>query len=159
MMMQPVIGFFHGGISVSDMDRSLTFYRDGLQLEVVVDRIANEPYVFTILAIHATELRIVYLKIPGTDAFIELIEFRGIERHPASARPCDPGAGHLCLYVSEISAIHQRLTERGFHSRAAAPELITSGPNKGARGVYFNDPDGYLIELFQRPPAAGLAAS
>jgi catechol 2,3-dioxygenase-like lactoylglutathione lyase family enzyme len=99
MMMQPVIGFFHGGISVSDMDRSLTFYRDGLQLEVVVDRIANEPYVFTILAIHATELRIVYLKIPRTDAFIELIEFRGIERHPASARPCDPGAGHLCLYV------------------------------------------------------------
>ncbi len=156
--MQPIVGLFHGGVSVSDMDRSLAFYRDGLGLETVVDRIAKDAYLFRILALNATELRIVYLKIPGSDAFIELIEFRGLERHPASARPCDPGAGHLCLYVSDIAAIHQRLTEKGFHSRAVAPELITAGPNKGARGVYFSDPDGYLIELFQRPPATGHAS-
>jgi catechol 2,3-dioxygenase-like lactoylglutathione lyase family enzyme len=29
---------------------------------------------------------------------------------------------------------------------------ITSGPNAGARSVYFADPDGYLVELFQRRP-------
>jgi len=150
---QLITGLFHGGISVSDMDRSLAFYRDGLGLETVVDRVASDAYLFRILALHGTELRIVYLKIPGSDAFIELIEFRGLERHPASARPCDPGAGHLCLYVSDIRALHQRLTEGGFQSRAEAPELITAGPNKGAYGVYFRDPDGYLIELFQRPPA------
>ena len=152
--MQVIGGLFHGGITVSDMDRSLNFYRDGLGLEVVVDRVASDAYLFRILALVATEVRIVYLKVPRSESFIELLEFHGVERHAASARPCDPGAGHLCLYVLDITGLHKRLTGMGFRSRAEGPELITAGPNKGAKGVYFSDPDGYLLELFERPPAA-----
>ncbi len=32
-----ITGFFHGGIAVSDMDRSLAFYRDALGMEVHFD--------------------------------------------------------------------------------------------------------------------------
>ena len=35
--MTHITGFFHGGITVKDMEASLKFYRDGLQLEVEFD--------------------------------------------------------------------------------------------------------------------------
>ena len=147
-----ITGFFHGGISVSDMDRSLEFYRDGLGLEVEFDRIGDAPYLREVLALEFREIRFVYLRIPGLErSFVELLEYRGIETLPAAARPCDPGSGHLCLYVEDVAAVHARMTARGYGSRSASTVDITTGPNAGARSVYLIDPDGYLVELFQPP--------
>jgi catechol 2,3-dioxygenase-like lactoylglutathione lyase family enzyme len=30
---------------------------------------------------------------------------------------------------------------------------IDTGANRGGRGVYLRDPDGHVVELFERPPA------
>jgi hypothetical protein len=30
---------------------------------------------------------------------------------------------------------------------------IDTGVNRGGRGVYLRDPDGHVVELFERPPA------
>src|SRR5262245_19376355 len=106
--MAHITGFFHGGITVSDMDRSLRFYRDGLGLEVYFDRILDGPYLPIVLGLRFDCIRAVYLTIPG-GGYVELLEYRGIERFPAQSRPCDFGAGHLCLYVDDVSAMHDRL--------------------------------------------------
>jgi lactoylglutathione lyase len=145
-----VTGFFHGGITVSDMDQSITFYRDGLGLEPAFDRVLEADYLRTVLALPLTSIRAVYLHIPG-GGFVELLEYRGVERLPAASRPCDPGAGHLCLYVEGIDEIWERMRGMGYQSRSGAPVDITAGPNAGARSIYLLDPDGYPIELFQRP--------
>jgi lactoylglutathione lyase len=144
-------GFFHGGITVADMDRSLSFYVDGLELEVLVDRVASDAYLAEELALPLESLRIVYLRIPETPVILELLEYRGLERHSAAARPCDPAVAHLGLYVDDVDAVHARLVGMGFRSRSPGPVSITAGPNRGARGVYMFDPDGFYIELFQRP--------
>jgi catechol 2,3-dioxygenase-like lactoylglutathione lyase family enzyme len=146
-----VTGFFHGGITVDDMDRSLIFYRDGLGLEIEFDRMLDAPYLKEVLGMSFDAIRAVYLKIPG-GGFVELLEYRGIERLPAASRPCDPGAGHLCLFVDDVEAIHDRLAGLGFHARSASVVDITAGPNAGARSAYIADPDGYYIELFQKRP-------
>jgi lactoylglutathione lyase len=146
-----VTGFFHGGITVSEMDRSLVFYRDGLELEQEFDRMLDAPYLKEVLGLSFDAIRAVYLRIPG-GGFVELLEYRGIERFPAAARPCDPGAGHLCLYVDDVQAVFDRLTGLGFRARHGAVTDITAGPNAGARSAYFADPDGYYVELFQRRP-------
>ena len=39
--MAEVTGFFHGGITVKDMDKSLDFYREGLGLSMKFDRILD----------------------------------------------------------------------------------------------------------------------
>jgi 20S proteasome alpha/beta subunit len=31
---------------------------------------------------------------------------------------------------------------------------MTGGPNKGGKSLYSLDPDGYIVEFHQRPPAA-----
>lgn len=153
--MASVTGIFHGGVTVSDMDRALPFYRDGLGLEVEFDRILDGPYLPVVLALDFETIRAVYLRIPGGQ-FIELLEYRGIERLPAASRPCDHGAGHLCLYVEGIDEIVARLKDLGFRARSEDVVDITQGPNQGARSIYMLDPDGYRVELFQRPQAASV---
>jgi catechol 2,3-dioxygenase-like lactoylglutathione lyase family enzyme len=148
-----VTGFFHGGITVGEMDRSLVFYRDGLGLEIEFDRMLDAPYLKEVLGMSFDAIRAVYLRIPG-GGFVELLEYRGIERMSAASRPCDPGAGHLCFYVDDVAAVHGRLGELGFHARSAGVIDITAGPNAGARSAYIADPDGYYVELFQKRPGA-----
>jgi catechol 2,3-dioxygenase-like lactoylglutathione lyase family enzyme len=148
-----VTGFFHGGITVEEIDRSLVFYRDGLGLEIEFDKMLDAAYLKEVLGQSFDAIRAVYLRIPG-GGFVELLEYRGIERMPAASRPCDPGAGHLCLYVDDVATVHARLVELGFPARSAAVVDIDSGPNAGARSAYVADPDGYYVELFQKRPGA-----
>jgi lactoylglutathione lyase len=149
--MASVTGIFHGGITVSDMDRSLAFYRDGLGLEMEFDRVLDGPYLRQVLALGFESIRAAYLRVPG-GGFIELLEYRGIERMPAASRPCDPGSGHLCLHVDDVAAMAERLFGLGYEARSNGVVDITSGPNAGARSIYMRDPDGYSVELFQRRP-------
>jgi len=151
--MAAIIGFFHGGITVSDMDVSLGFYRDGLGLEQEFDLVLDAPYLNTVLGLDQDSIRAVYLRIPG-GGFVELLEYRGIERLSAASRPCDYGAGHLCLYVDDVEAMHARLVGMGFRARSGQVVDITAGPNAGARSCYMADPDGYAVELFQKRPGA-----
>ena len=148
--MTHITGFFHGGITVKDMEASLKFYRDGLQLEVEFDVINSADYLRTVVAMPFSEIRIVYLRIPNS-GFVELLEYRGVERHSVSARPADFGGGHLCLYVDDIEAISARMQKLGYSSRSDKPVDIVAGPNIGAKVIYMIDPDGYFIELFQKP--------
>jgi lactoylglutathione lyase len=148
-----ITGFFHGGITVSDMDRSLTFYRDGLGLEVEFDRLLDAPYLKEVLGLSFESLRAAYLRIPG-GGFVELLEYRGVERLSAASRPCDFGAGHLCLYVDDVAGMWARLRQQGVRARSVDAVDITAGPNAGARSIYLADPDGYPVELFQKRPGA-----
>ncbi|MDQ3493141.1 MAG: VOC family protein [Chloroflexota bacterium] len=148
--MASVTGFFHGGITVSDMDRALVFYREGLGLEQAFDRILDAPYLKAVLGLTFDHIRAVYLRIPG-GGFVELLQYAGIERLSAASRPCDPGAGHLCLYVDDVEALYDRLAGLGFKARSEGVVDITAGPNQGARSCYMADPDGYAVELFQKP--------
>jgi len=145
-------GLTHTGITVADLDRSLAFYRDALGLEVYIDRIANHDYLREVTAVPSEEVRIVYVRIPGSRVPLELLEHRGIERLPVRSRPCDPGNVHIGVQVRDIDAFHDRLVSLGYASRSGHPVDITAGPFAGARTCFFPDPDGFLVEL-QQPPA------
>lgn len=147
--MTHITGFFHGGITVSDMETSLKFYRDGLQLEIQHDVINDKDYLRKVLGLAFTSIRIVYLKIPNS-GFIELLEYQGIERQSVAARPSDFGGGHLCLYVDDVDAIAERLQKLGYCARSERAVDIVAGPNIGAKVIYMIDPDGYFVELFQK---------
>lgn len=144
-----VTGFFHAGITVRDMDASLSFYRNGLGLEQQFDRVLDADYLREVLALDFTAIRAVYLTIPG-GGIIELLEYQGIERLSARSRPNDYGAGHVCLYVDDVVEMAATLRKHGGTSRSEGVASIDSGPNKGATSIYMLDPDGYAVELFQR---------
>jgi len=146
-----VTGFFHSGVTVSDMDESLRFYRDVLGLEVISDGWTGGPSAARVWGIEPGKVRIVFLRVPGSDTVLEFFDFQTIERHPASARPCDYGAGHMCLYVDDAESLHARAVERGYRSRGGEVVEIERGPHAGAKAVYLVDPDGYHVELYELP--------
>jgi glyoxylase I family protein len=147
-------GFFHGGIAVSDMEASLRFYRDTLGLEVQFDvTLGAREYVRAVMGMDMTDARVVYLRVPGSEGvFVELLEYHGTDARPTPRpRAWDPGTGHLCFHVSDAAALHARALAAGYRSRSRGAIEIPVGPNKGGRAADLIDPDGYHIELFQRP--------
>jgi lactoylglutathione lyase len=143
-----VTGFWHAGITVSDMDRSLAFYVDVLGLDLI-RRAPTSSVAERIWRMPGAKGDVAFVGIPGTDTVLELTCFSGVETHPASARPCDPAHAHICLYVDDLDATHARLVERGFTSRAGEVLTIPDGPLAGSKAVYMIDPDGFHVELFE----------
>jgi catechol 2,3-dioxygenase-like lactoylglutathione lyase family enzyme len=144
-----VTGVFHAGITVSDLDAALAFYHEALGLELLSLTDVADDDAWRIWNLRGERARLAFLRVPGSDTLLELIAFEGLERHAASARPCDHGAGHLCLNVDDLEALHARLSALGYRFRSDVVP-ITRGALAGAKAVYAIDPDGYHVELFQR---------
>jgi catechol 2,3-dioxygenase-like lactoylglutathione lyase family enzyme len=148
-------GVRHAGITVSDLDRSLEFYCGLLGLELRIRRLYEEREIAEIVAVpEATAWDIAFLRVPGSDVEIELLEYRGCERTPVVARPSDPGGGHFALHVNDIDALYADLSARGVAFRSRGPVEQVSGPRRGGKSLYAHDPDGYIIEFSQRPPGS-----
>ncbi|MBX6771027.1 MAG: VOC family protein [Chloroflexi bacterium] len=148
-------GVHHTSFTVADMERSLAFYRDVLGLEVIRDQEGSAEYLARITGLPGARLRIVHLRLArGSEHVLELMQYREPVGRPIEARTCDPGSAHLCFLTDNIWAAYEHLTAHGVRVRSE-PILITAGQNAGGYSLYFLDPDGITLELFQRPPASG----
>jgi len=148
-----IVGPRHAGITVSDLDRSLGFYRDLLGLELLWRRLYEEPEIRRIVGVpEATGLEIAMLCVPGSDFEIELLEYRGCGTVAGGSSPSVPGTGHFCLFVDGIAPLYEELRDRGVRFRSDGPVEMTAGANAGGKSLYSLDPDGYIVELHERPP-------
>jgi catechol 2,3-dioxygenase-like lactoylglutathione lyase family enzyme len=91
------------------------------------------------------------LLLPGMEVYVELWEFRTPSGPPAKVAKYNVGIAHICFLVDDIMADHVLFSERGVRF-VGPPAEITAGVNKGARAIYFADPDKVPLELFQKPP-------
>lgn len=148
-----VVGAYHSGITVEDLDRSLSFYRDLLGLEPVAERMACEEYIQRLTDAAGGCLKLAHLRVPGSGYLVELLEYQGVELTPVGGRPRDPGQGHICFFVDGLDALVQTIRQRG-QRVIADPVTATAGRNAGARVVYAQDPDGFWVELMQAPFSA-----
>ena len=150
-----ITGARHAGITVSEMDRSLAFYRDLLGLELLWRRLFEEPEIREIVGVpEASAIEVAMLRVPGSDLDVELLEYRGCEQVSGATAPSRHGTGHFCLFVESIDELHAQLLARGVRFRSDGPVEMTGGPNRGGKSLYSLDPDGYVVEFHQRPPAA-----
>lgn len=144
---------FHTGLTVSDLDRSLTFYRDVLGLELVASQDSAQPYLRTIVGFPDAELRIAFLRLPQSDAgrsghHIELLEYRAPRGERGDARTCNPGNVHVAFLVNDLDAAYAELSAKGVRFKSP-PVAIEHGRNRGGKAVYFLDPDDITLELIQ----------
>ena len=147
-----VTGFFHTGFTVADLARSLRFYRDLLGFEVVAEQVAEAEYLGRVVGFPGVRIKMAFLRVPGDGHRLELLEYLTHPGEPTPRETNRPGNGHICLYVDDLAALHARLAAAGV-TFMSEPVDITAGVNKGARAVYARDPDGFTVELLQRPPA------
>jgi len=145
-----IVAADHTGITVSDIERSLAFWRDVLGFELCHRAHQKGELAEQITGVAGAEILIAVLKAPGHK--IELLEYRGPadRKQQNDSRPCDLGAAHIALTVDNLDEVLDRIA--AFNWKAAGkPQMLTVGPNAGKRVIYVRDPDGTTIE-FMTPP-------
>jgi len=150
--MVPLQRLTHVGICVSDMDRSLAFYRDllGFRFEHEL-RLEGEPG-DTLLRLHGSKLHATYLERDGVR--IELLHFASPPPPPPRSRVMNErGLTHLSFRVVDLEATVTALRAAGVR---IVEETVIRLPEFQAAACFIVDPDGQLIELVQSPgdPAA-----
>jgi catechol 2,3-dioxygenase-like lactoylglutathione lyase family enzyme len=143
----------HAGMTVSDLDRSLAFWRDALGMQTVVDQESRGGYFEAIVGEHGVVCRTHHLAFDGQGARIELFQFLSPAGGQHRTRPADVGFAHVCVAVDDgLDALLARLVAAGGTPVTPEPVAIDRGANTGGRALYVRDPDGHVLELFE-PPA------
>jgi predicted enzyme related to lactoylglutathione lyase len=123
------VGQIH--ISVTDLDRSIAFYRDTLGI----------PFLF---------------RVPGQPmAFFQSGDVRLYLGHPES--PEFHSNALLYFTVDDIDAEYARLTEAGV-PMGDPPHLIHKTADTELWMTFFTDPDGQHLALMQNRPSASIHA-
>ncbi len=140
----------HTGITVSDLERSVHFYRDILGFEFAFQWNPQAEYLRTMTGYPGLDLHAAILRMPGSDFFLELLEFRNVDKHAVDTANGNPGIAHMAFYTDDCDALYTELKAKGVDS-VSEPVTPTMGPNEGGRAVYMLDPDGVRIEFVQTP--------
>ena len=134
----------HVGIIVSDMEKSLKFYRDllGLKVKSLVDE--EGEFLDNMLAHENVKNKVAKLYAKNGNALIELIDSRSY----ANKKDRDfftIGASHFALTVDDLEKTYDYLVKNGV--KFTAPPQQT--PDRFAKVTFCEDPDGTPIELVE----------
>jgi glyoxylase I family protein len=143
-----VIAADHTGITVSNLERSLAFWRDVLGFELSHMAHQTGELAQEITGVAGAEIKLAVLKTPAGHK-IELLEYLAPpDREHADVRPCDVGHVHVALLVDDLDTILEKIAGSGWKAEGE-PQTLKMGPNVGKRVVYVRDPDGTTIEFMQ----------
>lgn len=142
-----ITGTNHTSFTVSNLDRAVGLFRDGLGFEVTSKAPRDVRLTERITGVPGADLMIAFVRAPGHS--IELIEYRApAGKGRVDARPCDTGFAHIAFDVDDVDAALAAVAPHGVQP-ISPPVTIDQGPNKGRRVVYTRDPDGITIELIE----------
>jgi methylmalonyl-CoA/ethylmalonyl-CoA epimerase len=135
--MSKVLRIDHVAMVVEDLEASLSFWRDGLGLELT--QIEDVP---------AEKSRVAFLPVGSGE--VELVnptsDDSGSKRYLEKR---GPGMHHLCLEVDDIEGMLKQLKDRGI-------QLINELPVNGLGGkryafIHPKSANGVLVELYEIP--------
>ncbi len=119
----------HTRMRVSDMDQTIAFYTNILGLEVLERKTSPRGS------------HLAFLKVPNSEELIELTSFP-----PSGPVTVQEDLVHLAFQVDNLDDTIASLNAQGVK--------ITDGPthsSSGNRFIFIDAPDGYEIELIERP--------
>jgi catechol 2,3-dioxygenase-like lactoylglutathione lyase family enzyme len=152
MSQLPIQRLTHVGICVSDLERSLRFYRDLLGFTWEHELTIEGDPVDTLLRLRGTKLHAVYLARDGVR--IELLRYASPPAPPRRERALNElGLTHLSFRVADLRATVDGLRAAG---ERVLDETVLDFPEFQSGACFVVDPDGQLIELVAAPgdPAA-----
>ena len=145
------------GVTVSDLNRSVAFFRDVLTFDVVgqQEHAGRETELLT--GVFGARTRTAQLRLG--DQRVELTEFlapRG-QPFPTDTRANDQWFQHIAVIVSDMGAAYRRLREHGVVHASTGPQRLPDwNPDAGGiQAFYFRDPDGHFLEVLEFPPGKG----
>jgi catechol 2,3-dioxygenase-like lactoylglutathione lyase family enzyme len=138
----------HTSFTISDLDRSIAFYRDLLGMELMSLAGRDPAFVEKVTGIPGANLKVAYLQAPGHR--LELIQYFSPPGKKLELQTNNVGCAHLAFNVDDLPKMYAEMKAKGVHFKSA-PQEVSAGPNKGTLTVYFTDPDGITLEFLQTP--------
>ena len=143
-----VLATNHTSFTVSNLDRTVAFFRDALGFDVTSKAPRDSALIERITGVKGANVMIAYVR--GSGHSLELIEYSGPnDRTAVYPKPCDVGFAHVAYDVDDIDAA---IAAASFHDvKPIGPvTAIDQGPNQGSRVAYLRDPDGITIEFIEK---------
>ena len=135
----------HTGIVVTDMERSLRFYRDLLGLEPVIDFTEESEYMDTLCALKEVRLRMVKL-VAEDGGMIELLQYLSHpQQRPEGNTLCEIGPTHVAFSVDDVEKLYADWSAKGIQCNCP-PQ---TSPDGKARLFFCQDPDGTFLEIVE----------
>jgi catechol 2,3-dioxygenase-like lactoylglutathione lyase family enzyme len=145
------------GMTVDDMDRSVSFYTKVLLFEKVSDvEVTGEDYE-RFQGVFGLRMRIVRLRL-GRET-LELTEYLAPKGRPfpVDSRGNDRWFQHIAIITSDMEKAYRWLRENKVEHASTGPQRLPDW-NKNAGGIkafYFRDPDKHYLEILQFPSDKG----
>ena len=130
MGLMKVKKLLHTRMRVSDMEQTIAFYTNVLGLEVLEQKVSPRGS------------HLAFLKVPNSEELIELTSFP-----PSGPVKVQEDLVHLAFQVESLNETIASLNAKGVK--------VTDGPTQtssGSRFIFIDAPDGYEVELIERPP-------
>jgi len=146
------------GFTVSDMDRSIAFYRDVLMFRPVRDIEVDGPEYDQLYGCFGVRARIVRMQLGEQQ--IELTQFISppdLRPIPVPSYSHDLWFQHFAIVVRDMDTAWVQL--RKYHVRQISPRPQTIPTSNqaaaGIKAIKFRDPDGHNLELLWFPEGKG----
>src|SRR5262245_26717539 len=140
---------------VSDLDKAISFYRDGLGLDVQgpPSNADANPALRNMFGLPDAQLRWSIGRAPGIRGGVEIVEIKKAESKPIERRIQDSGAFTLLVIVRNLDEVFTKVKQAGAPAvtTGGAPVTVSLGAGK-ARAMVVKDPDGHFVEIVQPDP-------
>lgn len=156
---QPVVSAVASvGFTVSDMDRSVAFYRDVLTFKQVSDVEVDGPEYDQLWGIFGVRARVVRLQLGEQQ--LELIEFLSppdVRPIPVPSYSNDLWFQHFAIVVRDMETAWAQLRKHHVRQISPRPQTIpiSNQAAAGIKAIKFRDPDGHNLELLWFPDGKG----
>ena len=143
---------YHVGLTVSDLDRSIAFYRDILGLEFQGEIFMAGEETDRLFRMKDTKARVAYLN--GSKAIeappIELIQFVDNKVKKVKGNLFTTSISEVCFYTDDIERVYNSLIENHVECLSEPQYFDFRADGFGeSRAFYFRDPDGIILEMMQ----------
>ena len=142
---------YHVGLTVSDLDKSIAFYRDilGLKYQGEIMMVGEETD--KMFQKKNCKARVAYLN--GSENIetppVELIQFVDSKIHKEQSDLFTTSISEVCFYTDDIDSVYIALIENHVVSVPRQVFRFQADGFGKADAFYFRDPDGIILEMMQ----------
>ena len=143
-------------IAVNDLPATTRIYRDVLGFTVEGETVfTSDAAVQTLTGLANAQVRRNRVQAPGSTLWIELVEFKGVERTPLKVRIQDRGAARLQLRAQNLDALVADMKRAGLKIISNGGVAVPIPPN--LKGALVADPNNFFLTPFA--PCDGCTSS
>lgn len=151
----PVSELLRVSITVSDLGRAETFYRDAIGFTRGDETVIDDPAWPRLMGLpDDSTARCLSMRLGAQEVELVAVDLPG-RSYPETRASNDPWFQHIALVVDKIGAVFGELQRLGATPISIGGPQVLPANTGGVSAFKFRDPDGHPLELLYFPPGVG----